>query len=101
MTGDRLRDQIARIPSVRSHTATFVGMDDGFAVVNTGDTQIRVPCVGYYPPRVGGSVQVEWRGGQAAVIGPAVTKNPATKSITPPTASPTAPIIERIPFTKL
>jgi len=76
MTGDRLRDQIARIPSVRSHTATFVGMDAGFAVVNTGDTQIRIPCVGYYPPQIGGSVQVEWRDGRAAVIGPAVTRNP-------------------------
>jgi len=76
VTGDRLRDQVARIPAVRSHTATLVRMEDGFAVVNTGNTQIKVPCVGYYPPRVGGSVQVEWRGGRAAVIGPAVTRNP-------------------------
>lgn len=76
MTGDRLRVQVARIPSVRSHTATFVGMDDGFALVNTGDTQIRIPCVGYYPPRVGATVQVEWRDGKPAVIGPAVTRNP-------------------------
>jgi len=76
MTGDRLREQIARIPTVRSHTATLVGMDEGFALINTGVTQIRVPCVGYYPPRVGGTVQVEWRDGKPAVIGPAVTRNP-------------------------
>src|SRR3546814_18585664 len=76
MTGDRLRDQVARIPSVRSHTATFVRAEDGLAVINTGNTQIKVPCVGYYPPRVGMTVQVEWRDGKPAVIGPAVTRNP-------------------------
>lgn len=76
MTGDRLRDEIARIPSVRSHTATFVGMVDGFAMVNTGDTQITIPCIGYYPPIVGDAVQVEWRNGRAAVVGPAVTRSP-------------------------
>jgi len=76
MTGDRLRRQVAQIPSVRSHTATFVRMEDGFAVINTGDTQIRVPCPGYFPPQPGMSVQVEWRDGRPAVVGPAVTQNP-------------------------
>lgn len=76
MTGKRLAAQVAAIPSVRSHTATFVRMESGLAVINTGDTQIRVPCVGYYPPRVNMAVQVEWRAGKPAVIGPAVTKNP-------------------------
>lgn len=76
MTGDRLREQIARIPTVRSHTATFVRMEDGFAVVNTGSTQIRVPCVGFYPPIVGDPVQVEWRAGKASVVGAAVPRNP-------------------------
>lgn len=76
MTGDRLRDQVANIPTVRSHTATFVRMDGVLAVINTGNTQITVPCVGYYPPRSGMTVQVEWRNGSAAVVGPAVTRNP-------------------------
>lgn len=76
MTGDRLRDQVANIPTVRSHTATFVRMDGVLAVINTGNTQIRVPCVGYYPPRSGMTVQVEWRDGSVAVVGPAVTRNP-------------------------
>lgn len=90
MTGDRLRDQVARIPSVRSHTATFVRMEDGMAVVNTGETQIRVACIGYYPPRVGVSVQVEWRAGRATVVGPAVVRNPIGE-ITG-TGSPTAEV---------
>jgi hypothetical protein len=51
-------------------------MEDGLAVINTGDTQIKIPCPGFYPPRTGMTVQVEWRNGRAAVIGPAVTKNP-------------------------
>jgi len=76
MTGDRLRRQVAAIPTVRSHTATFVRMEDGLAVINTGNTQIKVPCPGYFPPRTGMSVQVEWRDGKPAVIGPAVSRNP-------------------------
>src|SRR5690554_4119480 len=76
MTADRLRRQIAAIPNVRSHTATFVRMDGGLAVINTGDTQIKVPCPGYFPPRAGMTVQVEWRGGFPSVVGPAVTRNP-------------------------
>lgn len=76
MTGDRLRDLVANIPEVRSHTATFVRMDGNLAVINTGDTQIKLPAPGFYPPRVGMTVQVEWRNGKGAVIGPAVTRNP-------------------------
>lgn len=76
MTGNRVLEQVARIPTVRSHTATFVRMEDGFAVVNTGTTQIKIPCVGFYPPIVGDPVQVEWRAGRAAVVGAAVPRNP-------------------------
>lgn len=76
MTGTRLRDQVANIPTVRSHTAQFVRMEGPLALINTGNTQIRIPCVGYYPPRTGMTVQVEWRDGKPAVIGPAVTRNP-------------------------
>lgn len=76
MTGDRLRDLVANIPEVRSHTATFVRMDGNLAVINTGDTQIKLPAPGFYPPRTGMTVQVEWRNGKGAVIGPAVTRNP-------------------------
>lgn len=76
MTGDRLRDLVANIPDVRSHTATLVRMDGNLAVINTGDTQIKLPAPGFYPPRVGMTVQVEWRNGKGAVIGPAVSRNP-------------------------
>lgn len=76
MTGDRLRDLIANIPTVRSHTATFVRMEGHLAVINTGNTQIKLPAPGYNPPRVGMTVQVEWRNGKGAVVGPAVTRNP-------------------------
>lgn len=76
MTGDRFRDLVANIPDVRSHTATFVRMDGNLAVVNTGNTQIKLPAPGFYPPRVGMTVQVEWRNGKGAVTGPAVTRNP-------------------------
>jgi hypothetical protein len=51
-------------------------MEDGLAVINTGDTQIKIPCPGFSPPRTGMTVQVEWRAGRGAVIGPAVTRNP-------------------------
>lgn len=76
MDGDYLRFKVASIPTIRSHTATFVRMVGGLAVINTGDTQITVPCVGYYPPVVGDTVQVEWRNGSPAVVGPAVPRNP-------------------------
>lgn len=76
MTGDRFREQVANIPDVRSHTATFVRMDGNLAVVNTGNTQIKLPAPGFYPPRVGMTVQVEWRNGKGAVVGPAVSRNP-------------------------
>jgi hypothetical protein len=76
MTGKRLLNQVAAIPTVRSHTATFVRMENGLAVINTGNTQIKVPCPGFYPPRTGMTVQVEWRNGRPAVIGPAVSRNP-------------------------
>lgn len=76
MTGDRLRDQIANIPTVRSHTATFVRMDGNLAVINTGNTQIKLPAPGYHPPRSGMTVQVEWRNGKGSVVGPAVARNP-------------------------
>jgi hypothetical protein len=51
-------------------------MDGPLAVISTGNTQIKIPCVGYYPPRTGMTVQVEWRDGSAAVVGPAVTRSP-------------------------
>jgi hypothetical protein len=76
MTGDRFRALVANIPEVRSHTATFVRMDGNLAVVNTGDTQIKLPAPGFFPPRTGMTVQVEWRNGRGAVVGPAVTRNP-------------------------
>lgn len=65
-------------------------MVDGFAVINTGNTQIRVPCVGYYPPRVGMTVQVEWRDGKPAVIGKAVPQSPT--GIITGTGSPKAEV---------
>jgi hypothetical protein len=51
-------------------------MDGNLAVINTGNTQIKLPAPGFYPPRSGMTVQVEWRNGKGAVIGPAVTRNP-------------------------
>lgn len=73
---ERWRIELARMILSRSHTAVFVRMEGNLAVINTQGEQIKVPCVGYYPPVIGDSVQVEWRNGSPAVIGPAVQRNP-------------------------
>lgn len=74
---DRIIDQLARVPSVRSETAVFVRMDaSGFAVVNIGESTISLPCQGWSPPIAGQVVQVEWRNGRGIVTGPSSTQNP-------------------------
>ncbi|WP_157480048.1 hypothetical protein [Leifsonia sp. Root227] len=64
------------IPDVARRTGTFVGLSNGFAVVNVGNTTITVPCVGFTPPVPGIVVQLERRNGQWVVLGPAVALNP-------------------------
>jgi hypothetical protein len=74
---DRLLDQVARIPTVRSETSVFVRMEGVFAIVNVGpQSAIKVPCVGWYPPVAGMTVQVEWRDGHPVVTGPARSLSP-------------------------
>lgn len=63
--------KLAAIPDVSRRTALFVGMSNGFAVVNVGTTKITVPCVGFTPPVPGIVVQLERRNGQWVVLGPA------------------------------
>lgn len=67
---------IAATADVERRTAVFVGMSGGFAQVNVGNRTITVPCVGFTPPVPGMAVQLERRGRQYAVLGPAVPLNP-------------------------
>lgn len=73
---DRVARALSRVPSVRSEVGVFVRMDGALAVVNLGASTVKIPCVGTYPPAVGMSVQVEWRAGRPAVVGPARQANP-------------------------
>lgn len=73
---DRIAEQLARIPNVRSETAVFVRMDAGLAVINIGESTISLPCQGWNPPLAGMTVQVEWRNGRGIVTGPAATLSP-------------------------
>lgn len=68
----RVARQFAGISTTRSKTATFVGFEGSLAVVNTGETTIRVPFTGQTLPPPGYAVQLEVRDGQVVVTGPAV-----------------------------
>jgi hypothetical protein len=68
----RMAQQLAQIKPVRSKTATFVGFEGSLAVVNTGETTIRVPFTGQTLPPPGYAVQLEVRDGQVTVTGSAV-----------------------------
>lgn len=68
--------KLRAVPDVARRTAKFVGLSNGFALVNVGDTTITVPCVGFTPPVPGITVQMERRNGQWVVLGPAVALNP-------------------------
>lgn len=74
--GEKIARVEASIPSIRSETAVFVRMDGTYAVVNIASSTITVPNVGWVPPVAGMTVQVEWRDGMPAVIGPARALNP-------------------------
>lgn len=69
---DILNDRLKQVPDVARRTAIFVGMVDNLARVNTGTTTIDIPCVGFYPPVPGMTVQMERLDGQWKVTGPAV-----------------------------
>lgn len=69
---DILASQLKKIPDVDRRTAVFVRMDGNLAVVNAPNT-ISVPCVGFYPPVPGMTVQMERIVGQWKVTGPAVS----------------------------
>jgi hypothetical protein len=73
---DTLLEGIARIPDVGFQTARFVRMDGSLAVVNIGSNSVSLPCVGFYPPVPDMVVQLEKRGGQLIVTGPAKQLNP-------------------------
>jgi hypothetical protein len=73
---DTLLEGIARIPDVGFQTARFVRMDGSLAVVNIGSNSVALPCVGFYPPVPDMVVQLEKRGGQLIVTGPAKQLNP-------------------------
>lgn len=73
---DRIAQAIARIPTVRSETATFVGMDGASAQILVDQNLVTLPCAGWYPPAVGMTVQVEWRDGRGIVTGPARAISP-------------------------
>jgi len=70
---DILADRLNDVPDVSRRTAVFVTMVGNLARVNTGPTTIDVPCVGFYPPVPGMSVQMERLDGQWKVSGPAVS----------------------------
>lgn len=89
---ERVADLAARIPSVRSEVAVFVRMEGSFAVVNIGPSTLRVPCIGFYPPAAGMTVQVEWRGGRPVVSGPARPLNPVGVITSPGTPRATVTV---------
>lgn len=84
-----LASQLAQMPSVRSETAVFLGMTGGLARILIGTNAITAPCVGFYPPVQGMTVQVEWRDGRPSVTGPAAPKAPigTVTAVEPPKAT--------------
>lgn len=94
---ERLVAQLASIPSIRSMTGVFVRMDGPLAVVNVAESTITIPCVGFYPPAAGMTVQVEWRDGKPAVTGPARPLNPI--GLITATGSPRATVtVDGVPY---
>lgn len=71
-TVDALLKRLREVPKVDRFTAEFVGMSGGLAVINVGDLSVTVPCAMAANPTPGTFVQVEKRGTQLVVIGPAV-----------------------------
>ena len=67
-------------------------MEGARAVVNLGSSTVTVPCVGFTPPVVGTSVQVEWRSGHPVVTGPARQLQPIGTITAPGTPRATVEI---------
>ena len=83
---------------MRSETAVFVGMSGQYAVVNIGESTVKLPCQGWYPPVVGMTVQVEWRAGRGIVAGPAAAI-PAVGKITETSGTQATVTINDVPYT--
>ncbi len=64
--------RLAQIPADGSKVAVFVARDGIRALVNIGSTSVKLPFVGLYLPPTGHPVQLELRGGEWVVTGPAV-----------------------------
>lgn len=69
--GRRVTASLGRVPQMSSKVAVFVSRSGYYATVNLGESTVALPFVGLSLPPAGHPVQVELRGRQLVVTGPA------------------------------